>query len=109
MHYVCFHYEFEHYESDPGTDPDDDCGWGCPSALAAPYKDRMVAEVRELIEEWSAGPPANWSNRSLPDYLEALAGWLDDYEGYYANRGVAIPQNSWEVMRAAMRAATVYE
>ncbi|WP_143073353.1 hypothetical protein [Actinokineospora terrae] len=33
MHYVCFHYEFEHELADVDTDPDEDCGApGCPSA-----------------------------------------------------------------------------
>jgi hypothetical protein len=33
MHYVCFHYEFEH---DP-VDPDEECGaGGCPSAVVNP-------------------------------------------------------------------------
>ena len=30
MHYVCFHYEFEHH----GPDPDEECAaGGCPSSL----------------------------------------------------------------------------
>lgn len=37
MHYVCFHYEFEH---DP-TDPDEECSaGGCPSAAIRPRPDR---------------------------------------------------------------------
>ena len=37
MHYVCFHYEFEH---DP-VDPDEECGaGGCPSAVVHPRPDR---------------------------------------------------------------------
>lgn len=110
MHYVCFHYEFEHDLSNPDTDPDEDCGIpGCPSAPAAASTVRMASVVRALVEDWSAGPPANWDNHSLPDYLEALAGWLADCEGYYANKGVPIPWSSWEVMQEAMRAATSYE
>ena len=110
MHYVCFHYEFEHDLSNLATDPDDDCGLpGCPSAPAARHKDRMLLVVRELVDDWSAGPPANWDNHALPDYLDALASWLDDCESYYASRGVAIPWNGWEVMQAALRAATLHE
>lgn len=110
MHYVCFHYEFEHEVSNPDTDPDEDCGVpGCPSAPASRQKDRLAGAVRELLADWSDGPPANWENQSLPHYLEALAAWLADCDGYYANRGTPIPWNGWEVMQAAVRAATVYE
>ncbi len=45
MHYVCFHYEFEHDLSSPDTDPDE-----------------------KLLTDWPDGPPANWENQSLPDY-----------------------------------------
>jgi hypothetical protein len=32
MHWVCFHYEFEHDNRGQGVDPDEDCGIpGCPS------------------------------------------------------------------------------
>ena len=37
MHYVCFHFEFEH---DP-ADPDEECSaGGCPSAAVNPRPDR---------------------------------------------------------------------
>lgn len=37
MHYVCFHYEFEH---DP-VDPDEECSaGGCPSMAIRPHPDR---------------------------------------------------------------------
>lgn len=106
MHVVCFHYEFEH---DP-ADPDDDCGVaGCPSAAAVRHKDRLTAVIRGLVADWSDGLPANWANVTVPGYLNALASWLDDCDGYYANRGVAVPRNGWEVAAAALQAATVYE
>jgi hypothetical protein len=109
MHYVCFHYEFEHEVANPGADPDEDCGVpGCPSAQAVRHSDRLAASVRALLADWSDGPPANWENHSLPGYLESLAAWLADCKGYYANRGVPVPWNGWEVVADAMRAATVY-
>ncbi|HEY0501794.1 MAG TPA: hypothetical protein VGD48_39020 [Kutzneria sp.] len=105
MHFVCFHYEFEHR-----ADVDDDCGLaGCPSAPAVRHKDRLVATIHELLDDWSAGPPANWDNHTVPIYLEALAGWLGDCEGYYRNRKVPVPWNSWQVVQDALRAATIYE
>jgi hypothetical protein len=43
MHYVCFHYEFEH---DP-VDPDEEC-WagGCPSAAIRPHPERRPENRR---------------------------------------------------------------
>jgi hypothetical protein len=34
MHYVCFHYEFEHDLTSANTDPDEDCG--VPGGLGEP-------------------------------------------------------------------------
>lgn len=110
MHYVCFHYEFEHESAKPDADPDDDCGQpGCPSAPAVAHRDRLVAAVRELLADWSDGQPANWDNHSLPEYLESLAAWLADCEGYYANRSIQVPWDGWQVAADALRAATIYE
>lgn len=75
----------------------------------APRRDAVVATVRDLLAAWSEGPPATWENVSLPRYLEAMAGWLQDCEGYYANQGLPFPEDGWEVMRDALQAATVYE
>jgi hypothetical protein len=94
MHYVCFHYEFEH---DP-VDPDEDCEVpGCPSAPAARQKDRLAAAVRRLrsgSEELSASA-----------YLDAFAAWLGDCEAYYASRGTHLPWSAWQVVADGMRAA----
>jgi len=107
MHYVCFHYEFEH---DP-ADPDEECtAGGCPSGALNTSEecDRLIATVRRLLSEWRDGPPP-WENDTLPRYLEAFAAWLDDRDGYYANRGSVTPTNGWRVVADALQAAVVYE
>jgi len=48
MHYVCFHYEFEHGE----FDVDEECtAGGCPSTSLAKGRDRVIATARDLAEE----------------------------------------------------------
>lgn len=52
MHYVCFHYEFEH-ELGAAADPDVDCGVpGCPSGPLPTKAPSEVAEglLREIAE-----------------------------------------------------------
>jgi hypothetical protein len=110
MHYVCFHYAFEHGHSQGDGDPDETCGLdGCPSAPAADDKDRVVAVLRELVDDWADGPPADWGTLALPDYLAAVAAWLRDCDGHYDARGVPVPANGWEVVAAALRAAKAPE
>jgi hypothetical protein len=46
---------------------------------------------------------------TIADYLAALAGWLRDAHGYYANRGEDWPSDPWLVIRDALKAASVYE
>jgi hypothetical protein len=48
-------------------------------------------------------------NVTVPDYLAALAGWLRDAPGYYANRGEDWPSDRWLVMRDGLPAAAVYK
>ena len=104
MHYVCFHYEFEHGE----FDVDEECSaGGCPSASLAGGRDTVIATAQELAIEAASGAP--WDNASLPVYLEAFSAWIADADGYYLNRGKVPPGNGWEVVADALRAATVYE
>ncbi len=101
MHYVCFHYEFEHGD----TDVDAECpAGGCPSASLAGGRDNVIATARELALEAAGGAP--WQNATLHDYLDALGAWLADSGGYYKNSGRVAPGSGWDVMNDALRAAT---
>jgi hypothetical protein len=45
----------------------------------------------------------------LHEYLDALAGWIEDSEVYYLNNLRTPPRNGWEVINDALRAATTHE
>jgi hypothetical protein len=69
MHYVCFHYEFEHGE----IDPDRECAaGGCPAAPVSPAQraeGRRDSLVEELIDALATGDMAA---ESLAFRLERL-------------------------------------
>lgn len=70
----------------------------------------MAASAAEdLDREWSGGAAPGWENTTVPDYLSALARWLRDSDGYYANRGEDPPADPWLVVRDALQAAVLYE
>lgn len=51
-----------------------------------------------------------WENASLESFLEALAAWAEDMDGYYQIRNLDIPiQPSWELVAEMLLAAKTYE
>jgi hypothetical protein len=60
---------------------------------------------RSQVEECGS-----WENQDLAAFLEALAAWIDDADGWYSNAGQELPANGdWRFFARALRAATVYE
>jgi hypothetical protein len=54
--------------------------------------------------------PVYWENRNLESYLEAIADWTEDMEGYYQNTNQPIPNNiNWKVFADILIAASMYE
>ncbi len=54
--------------------------------------------------------PNEWTNRTLPEYLESIASWTEDMEGYYKNNHIPIPENiNWKVFANILIAAKMYE
>jgi hypothetical protein len=69
----------------------------------------LAGFVRDLSHDFQANP-GDWENRTLETYLEALAAWVDDCEGYYQNKGEALPKDpNWKFLGQALSAAKVYE
>jgi hypothetical protein len=51
-----------------------------------------------------------WSNNSLNEYLEGIASWTEDMDGYYINNNLPIPENvDWKVFANILIAAKMYE
>ncbi|MGP3772228.1 DUF7660 family protein [Streptomyces sp. SDT5-1] len=79
------------------------------SSESVDSREELAAFVRSLrrshAEEGSA-----WENTDLPGFLEALAAWIDDADGWYRNSGRELPADGdWRFFARALQAATVYE
>ncbi|MER5514267.1 hypothetical protein [Streptomyces sp. NPDC002763] len=49
-------------------------------------------------------------NADLASFLETLAAWIDDADGWYGNAGRSLPADGdWSFFARALRAATSYE
>lgn len=69
----------------------------------------LVAFIRALVDDHER-QGARWENGTLPRYLDALASWMEDSEGYYRNQGRTAPlQPSWRDVAEMLCAAVIYE
>ena len=50
-----------------------------------------------------------WQNGSLDSFLEAMAAWVDDMDGYYRNKTGPMVEPSWTVFAHILAAARLYE
>jgi len=72
-------------------------------------KGDLVAFVHALCADLQTNPEA-WENVTLDRYLQALASWIEDSDGYYNNQGRPIPATpSWRDLAEMLMAAKMYE
>jgi hypothetical protein len=51
-----------------------------------------------------------WENQDLERFLEAMAAWISDMDGYFLNQGIAEPERpSWGLVGQMLLAASMYE
>jgi len=59
----------------------------------------------ELREE-----PNAWENSDLPSFLDGLARWVADMDGYYKNAKIPPAEEpNWKLLADMLMAATMYE
>ena len=70
-------------------------------------------ELADLIDQLSDNlkeDPESWENPDLDRFLDALAAWTRDMDGYFMNRGEPLPEApSWELFAHMLLAAKIYE
>lgn len=72
-------------------------------------REDLAVFVHELAHNLRTRPQ-EWENTTLVTYLEAMASWIEDAEGYYVNSGQPVPkQPSWQNLAEILQAAKHYE
>lgn len=73
-------------------------------------REELIDYIFSLLDEHDAIGD-RWENQNLYSFLQALAAWLNDCEGYYRDTGQSVDarQPSWQLFADALSAASVYE
>jgi len=72
-------------------------------------REEFVEFVKVLSKDFKSNQ-ATWENKDAGSFLEALASWVEDMDGYYLNEGKTVPkQLDWNVAANMLVAAKMYE
>ncbi len=72
-------------------------------------RDYFVRFVRSLASTLDQAPEG-WENGDLKSFLEAMAAWTEDMDGYYRDNGEPVPETpNWKILGEILSAAKVYE
>ncbi|MFP1730836.1 hypothetical protein ACLECU_12380 [Lonsdalea quercina] len=72
-------------------------------------KDDLVKLISALARDFKENP-GEWENKDLSSYLEAVASWIEDMDGYYENTNQPLPKDTnWKVFADILMAAKIYE
>jgi len=68
-------------------------------------------EFIDLLREDLVKNPEIWENKNLGDFLEALATYTQDIQGYYDNtrQKINADQPSWQIFADIFKGASIYE
>jgi len=52
-----------------------------------------------------------WENKTIEDYLEAMANYVEDIDGYYknTNQNIDLEMVNWKVFSDILKGSTIYE
>ena len=73
-------------------------------------RENFIEFVESLRTDFLSDP-SKWTNKTIDDYLEAIARYAQDIQGYYDNTGQAVNADNpdWKTFSDILKGATIYE
>ncbi|QHC32599.1 DUF7660 family protein [Streptomyces sp. HF10] len=67
--------------------------------------DFLSAASRDFVEN-----PEGWENRDIATFLESMAAWISDCDGFFRRKGELPPSDEvWVALAKVIAAARIYE
>lgn len=72
-------------------------------------KSEFICFLRDLKEDYIDNLQT-WENRDIGNFLEAMASWIEDMDGFYTNQGLSVPEAlDWKVFADILMGGKLYE
>jgi hypothetical protein len=69
-----------------------------------------LADFIDAMREDFLRNPEDWENHTLDRFLDAMAAWVREMEGFYRNTGrPSVDTPTWSVFADILSAARIYE
>lgn len=69
----------------------------------------LVVFIRRLLKDFKENP-AEWENRNLTSYLEAMSAWIEVMDVAYKNMNMVMPKTpDWRMIAQILIAPKAYE
>lgn len=80
------------------------------SEISRIQNNKDLAKFVENLRQDLLANPDKWENANLDTFLNALAAWVSDSEGYFQNSKKQIPEaTTWQTVALILLAARSYE
>ena len=79
------------------------------SINAIQTKDEFIEFLNLMIKDKEINSE-EWENKSITEYLEGMASWVEDMDGYYNNMKLQMPRDiDWKFIATLLYVGKIYE
>ena len=79
------------------------------SINAIQTKDEFIEFLNLMIKDKEINSE-EWENKSITEYLEGMASWVEDMDGYYNNMNLQMPRDiDWKFIATLLYVGKIYE
>lgn len=72
-------------------------------------KKDFINFLRDLKKDYLKNS-SSWENKDIETFLEAMASWVEDMDGFYINQGLPVPEKpDWKVFADILMGGKIYE
>jgi hypothetical protein len=69
----------------------------------------FISFLRSIKKDYSKNI-SSWENKDIETFLEAMASWVEDMDGFYINKGLPVPgKPDWKVFADILMGGKLYE
>jgi len=72
-------------------------------------REDFISFLRSLKKDYLENLKS-WENKDIGAFLEAMASWMEDMDGFYINQRLPVPKNpDWKVFADILMGGKLYE